>query len=112
VNWLGGLQTPRRLSKTRISLLVILINLFSLSLYKFLKGYSPPSSHQDLSPGAEDGEVVAAGDGEWGASGRKGHDGYARWECHRVFFILRNGERMKVKGNRPIGLVVHRPRKA
>jgi hypothetical protein len=32
VNWLGGLQTPRRLSKTRISLFVILINLFSLSL--------------------------------------------------------------------------------
>jgi hypothetical protein len=29
-----------------------------------------------------------------------------------VFFILRNCERMKVKGKRSIGLVVHRPRKA
>ena len=28
-----------------------------------------------------------------------------------MFFILRNGERMKVKGNMPIGLVVHQPRK-
>jgi hypothetical protein len=32
VNWLGGLQTPRRLSKTRIALFVVLINLFSSSL--------------------------------------------------------------------------------
>jgi hypothetical protein len=32
VNWIGGLQTPRRLSKTRFSLFVVLINLFSLSL--------------------------------------------------------------------------------
>ena len=28
-----------------------------------------------------------------------------------VFFILRNSERMKVKGNKPIGMVMQRPRK-
>jgi hypothetical protein len=38
-------------------------------------------------PGAEDAEVVAAGEGEWRASGRKGCDGCARWECHRVFYF-------------------------
>jgi hypothetical protein len=38
-------------------------------------------------PGVEDGAVVAAGDGEWWASGRKGRDVYARWECHRVFLF-------------------------
>jgi hypothetical protein len=42
--------------------------------------------------------------GLWGGGG----EGCARWECHRLFyFILRAGERMNVKRNGPIRLVVN-----
>jgi hypothetical protein len=62
-------------------------------------------------PGAEEAEVVAAGEGKRRPSGRERRDDHASWECCRIFFILRNDERMKVKGNMSIRLVVHRSRK-
>jgi hypothetical protein len=48
VYWIGGLQTPFRLSKTCITLFVILINLFSILCRNFNRLFTP-SSHQDLS---------------------------------------------------------------
>jgi hypothetical protein len=62
-------------------------------------------------PRAEEAKMVTAGEGEQEASGRERCDGRASWERRRLFVILRNGERTKVNGNKPIGMVVHRPRK-
>lgn len=55
--------------------------------------------------------MVTTGEGERWASGRERCSGRASRECCRLFFILKNSERMKVKENKYIGPVVHRPRK-
>jgi hypothetical protein len=60
-------------------------------------------------PRMEEAEVVVAGEGERRTSGRECRDSRASWDCHRLFFILRNCERTRVKGNMPLGLIVHRP---
>jgi hypothetical protein len=40
-------------------------------------------------PGAEEAEVVVAGEGERQASGSERCDGRANWECRRLFYFAK-----------------------